>query len=138
MLRIFPILTLVLATPAAAATLDCVDPKAEITLQIVETYDEATGNFGLVSAKFNIMDELGYTSEKDPGNDGDVTLVNVSQDWETLAFDMHLLNAAMGYDAIVGSIRLSRAAEGAQSAIGGTLHVAGGGAWAVACTTQRP
>jgi hypothetical protein len=133
MLKTLCILAFVLSTPAAAATLDCIDPKAEVTLQIVESYDEATGVFGLVSAKFQIVDDLGYTSADDPSNDGDVTFIKVTQDFSTLSFDMHLLNADKGYDTIVGSVRLSRAQEGSQEAIGGTLHVSGGGAWAVAC-----
>lgn len=134
MLRFFPIFAVALATPAAAHTLDCIDPNSEVKLQIVESYDEATGEFGLVSARFKIADELGYTSEKDPGNDGDVTFINVAQDWDRLDFDMHLLNVEKGYDTIVGSIRMSRAQEGSIEAIGGTLHVGGGGAWAMACT----
>jgi len=136
MLRLLPIAAFMLATPAAAATFDCVDPNADITLEIVETYDEATGAFGLVSAKFQIMDELGYTSAKDPSNDGDVTFVNVTADWETLDFDMHLRNAEKGYDTVVGSVRLSRAQEGSQHAVGGTLHAGGGGAFAVSCTER--
>lgn len=134
MLRLLPIIAVVLASPAAAHTQDCVDPKSEVTLQIVESYDEATGVFGLVSAGFKIVDDLGYTSAKDPSNDGDVTLVDVIQDWETLSFDMHLLNTAKGYDTVVGSIRMSRAQEGSMEAIGGTLHVGGGGAWAMTCS----
>jgi hypothetical protein len=134
MLRFLPLVTIALATPAAAHTLDCVDPKSEVTLQIVESYDEATGAFGLVSAKFKIMDELGYTSADDPSNDGDVTFMNVVEDWQTLDFDMHLLNPDKGYDTTVASIRMSRAQEGSEEAIGGTLHVGGGGAWAMACS----
>ena len=74
------------------------------------------------------------TDKYDTINRDDVTLVDVTQDWETLSFDMHLLNTAKGYDTVVGSIRMSRAQEGSMEAIGGTLHVGGGGAWAVACT----
>lgn len=133
MLRLFCVLPIILGTPAAAATLDCVDPKAEVTLKIVESYNEATGEFGLVAASFQVMDELSYTSADDPGNDGDVTFVNVAQDFSTLSFDLHLRNVEKGYDTTVGSVRLTRAQEGSQEAIGGTLHVSGGGAWAVSC-----
>ncbi|HEY9010620.1 MAG TPA: hypothetical protein VIN06_06350 [Devosia sp.] len=133
MLRLLAIITIALTTPVAAHTIDCVDPNSEVTLQIVESYDETTGEFGLVSAKFQIVDDLGYTSADDPSNDGEITLINSVQDWENLAFDMHLRNVEKGYDSIVGSIRMSRAQEGSIEAIGGTLHVSGGGAWAVTC-----
>jgi hypothetical protein len=139
MLRLLPILAIAMATPTAAATLDCMDPAGDLNyLEIVETYDEATGVYGLVSARFKIMDELGYTSAKDPSNDGDVTFVNVKQDTENLNFDMHLLNVEKGYDTIVGSVRLYRAYEGSQIGIGGTLHAGGGGAFGVACTERAP
>ena len=136
MFRLLPVLAMVFATPVAAYTLDCKDPAGDLTyLEIVETYDEATGLYGLASARFKIMDELGYMSANDPSNDGDVTFVDVEQDISHLSFDMHLRNAEKGYDTIVGSVRLYRAYEGSQLGVGGTLHVSGGGAFGVTCTT---
>ncbi len=138
MLRLLPILVIAFATPAAAYTLDCSDPAGDLNyFEIVETHDEATGDYALVSARFKIMDELGYTSAHDPSNDGDVSFVNVDQDTDRLVFDMHLLNADKGYDTIVASVRLDRVYEGSQTGIGGVLHVPAGGAFGVACTIAR-
>lgn len=135
MLRLLPILAIACASPAAAYTLDCKDPAGDLNyFEIVETFDEATGAYVLVSTRLKIMDELGYTSATDPNNDGDITFVNVTQDPSTLDFDLHLLNVEKGYDVIVASVRLNRTYEGSQEGIGGTLHVGAGGAFGVACT----
>ena len=134
MLRFLPILAIAVATPAAADTLTCVDPAAEITLEIVESYDADHGTFGVVSSRFQITDDMGYATGNEPNNDGDITLINVVTNFDTLAYDFHLLNAEKGYDTIVGSVRLTRAQEGVLYAVGGTIHVGGGGAWAVACS----
>lgn len=135
MLRLLPILLIASATPAAAYTLDCKDPAGDLNFfEIVETYDEPSAAYALLSTRLKIMDEIGYTSAKDPLNGGDITFVNVEQDTETLNFDLRLLNAEQGYDVIVASVRLNRTYEGSQVGIGGTLHVGGGGAFGVACT----
>lgn len=134
MLRLLPILAIAFATPAAAYTLDCKDPAGDLNFfEIVQTYSDAAG-YALVSTRLKIMDEIGYTSAKDPVNGGDITFVNVEQDTSTLDFDLHLLNIEQGYDTIVASVRLNRTYEGSQEGIGGTLHVGGGGAFGVACT----
>lgn len=137
MLKFLPVLAFLVSTPAAASTFHCVDPDGEVTLDFVENYDPGTGIHDLVSAKFQIVDDIGYTTAKDPNNDGDVTLINVDISGEVASFDMHLLNTEQGYDTIVGSIRLTRASEGSESATGGTIHIAGGGAWAIACTEAK-
>lgn len=135
MLRLLPILAIACATPAAAHTLDCKDPAGHLTyFEIVETYDEATGAFALVSTRLKIMDEIGYTSAKDPVNGGDISFVNVEHDFGTINFDLHLLNVEEGYDTIVASVRLNRTEHGSEVGIGGTLNVGGGGAFGVACT----
>lgn len=138
MLRILPILLIVCATPAAAYTLDCKDPAGDLNyFEIVETFDDATGTYALVSTRLKIMDEIGYTSAQDPVNGGDISFLNVTQDTSTLDFDLHLLNPEEGYDVIVASVRLNRTQHGSQEGIGGTLNVGGGGAFGVACTKRE-
>ena len=100
----------------------------------VETFDDATGQYALVSTRLQIMEEMTYTSAQDPVNGGDISFVNVTQDTSTLDFDLHLLNQKEGYDVIVASVRLKRTQHGAQEGVGGTLNVGGGGAFGVACT----
>lgn len=131
MLRLLPILALA-ATPAAAGTFTCADPTGEVTLEIFQTYDGKANAFDVASAKFQIVDDLGYTSEDDPSNGGTVTLVNKAVDPWMMNFDFHLV--APDYDNDIASVRLVTLSEGNAIATGGVLRVVAGGVWPVACT----